>query len=137
MGNFIWGIIVAVVVLAYVSDYDPKNKAIGEIVLVEQVEDTGMIDGEVDYGVRVKTRVKNAGQEGFIKIQANLSTSEGEWTREQKLHFDAGQSRELTWFFSEPTINVSNVESWVYVSPGHQKTKDEDGKEPKHQSPKS
>lgn len=96
----------------------PGNEAVGHIVEVHQVADVGLINGEPDAGVRVKTTIRNEGKEGFLRVKARLSSSEGEWTREQKLHFDSGESKDLAWFFSEPSVNASNVQSWVEVSPG-------------------
>ena len=117
MGNFIIGILVTVGVLAYVGNQDRDNHAIGDIVAIHNLADTGVIEGVPDFGVRVKTTVKNVGKDGFIRVKAKLSSSEGEWEREQTLHFYAGESRVLNWFFHEPTINVSNVESLVIVTP--------------------
>ncbi len=118
MGNFIFGAIVAVLGLAYAGGWDPGNEAVGHIVEVYQLADVGLINGQPDAGVRVKTIIKNEGKEGFLRVKARLSSSEGEWTREQKLHFSSGESKDLAWFFSEPSVNASNVQSWVEVSPG-------------------
>lgn len=118
MGNFIFGAVIAVLGLAYVGGWDPGTEAVGQIVEVHQIADVGLINGEPDAGVRVKTTIKNEGKEGFLRVKARLSSSEGEWSREQKLHFDSGESKDLAWFFSEPSLNASNVQSWVEVSPG-------------------
>lgn len=118
MGNFIFGAVIAVLGLAYVGGWDPGNEARGEIVTVHQQLDIGVMDGAPDAGVLVKTSIKNVGQGGFIRVKAKLSTSEGEWEREQKLHFDANETKDLSWFFHEPTVNALNVQSWVQASPG-------------------
>ena len=72
---------------------------------------------EPDAGVNLSFRIKNVGKSGVIKITPRLSTSEGEWTREQTLKFDAGESKHLTYFFHEPTINAENIECYVRASP--------------------
>lgn len=118
MGNFLFGAIVAVLGLAYVGGWDPANEAVGHIVDVQQLGDVGLVDEVLDAGVRVTTTIKNEGKEGFLHVRARLSSSEGEWSREQKLHFNRGESKELAWFFSEPSVNAANVQSWVEVSPG-------------------
>ena len=118
MGNFLFGAIVAMLGLAYSGAWNPGNEAVGNIVKVQQLGDVGLIDGVPDAGVRVQTTIKNEGKEGFLHVKARLSSSEGEWSREQKLHFISGESKELAWFFSELSVNASNVHSWVEVSPG-------------------
>ena len=129
MGNFILGAIIAVLGLAYVGGWDPGNEAVGEIVTVHQMPDVGVLDGVPDAGVRVKAVVKNAGKKGVLRVRAKLSTSEGEWVREQQLHFDADETKDLRWFFHEPTVNASNVQSWVEVSPGVRSVKESKKKE--------
>ncbi len=79
----------------------------------------GIIKDEPDFGIDVKVTVKNTGKEGEIKVFATLSTSEGEWSREQKLIFNEGESRNLTYFFHEPTINIdkNGIQCRIKVSP--------------------
>ena len=79
--------------------------------------DTGVVDGQPDFGYKVKFTVTNAGEGGLITVTTRLSTSEGEWSRQQKLSFDAGQVMTLSYFFPEPTINVTNVQATVNVFP--------------------
>ena len=71
--------------------------------------DVGIINGEADAGYKISLTVKNVGKSGAIKIAPWLSSSEGEWKREQNLPFEAGASRELEFFFYEPTINATNI----------------------------
>jgi hypothetical protein len=78
----------------------------------------GLVKEELDYGINISTEVTNVGQPGYITITPELSTSEGEWTRNQELYFKANESKNLTYFFSEPTINSANVQCRVEVSPG-------------------
>ncbi|MET0622170.1 MAG: hypothetical protein ABW250_04225 [Pyrinomonadaceae bacterium] len=80
----------------------------------------GVINNEPDAGIDVKVTVTNVGEAGYIKIRPELSTSEGEWSRSQNLRFNKGESKSLTYFFHEPTVNVfagSNVQCRVGVSP--------------------
>lgn len=79
--------------------------------------DFGIINGEFDAGQTIKVTVKNTGKKGALTIVPKLSSSEGEWTRQQTLTFEAGESRNLTYFFHEPTINSTNIEGTVKVYP--------------------
>lgn len=82
------------------------NRARGEYSNLRCETGMGIVNGEADFGINLKVNVKNIGEGGNIKISATLSTSEGEWSREQNLAFKKGESRELTYFFDKPTINV-------------------------------
>ncbi len=77
----------------------------------------GFVKGELDAGYDVIVTIRNVGQPGFIHIRPELSTSEGEWSRSQDVHFDAGESQTLTYFFDEPTINAGNIRCRVAISP--------------------
>jgi hypothetical protein len=79
--------------------------------------DVGLVNGELDAGVKVSVTVKNVGKAGFINIKPELSTSEGEWTRSQNLQFNAGETKTLTYFFHEPTVNASSIQCRIEVSP--------------------
>lgn len=58
--------------------------------------DTSLVDEQPDYGFRVKFTLKNVGRKGLISVTIRLSTSEGEWTRSQKLLFSEGEAMVLT-----------------------------------------
>ena len=116
MGNFIWGIILTFGVLAYLGSHD-RSDASARVDQVHADYDFRVVNGEPDAGVVVKGTITNVGQQGAIRVKVHLSTSEGEWDREQNVVFHAGEQKELRWFFHEPTINVSNVQSVVYASP--------------------
>lgn len=77
----------------------------------------GIVDGKTDYGVKVSVEVKNVGRGGYLNIMSELSTSEGEWNRTQDLYFKSGESRTLTYFFHEPTINSTNFQCRVGIFP--------------------
>lgn len=116
MGNFILGVILAVGLLAYVGAHDESN-ASARVDQVHADYDFCVVNGEPDAGVVVKGTITNVGQQGAIRVKVHLSTSEGEWDREQNVVFHAGEQKELRWLFHEPTINVSNVQSVVSASP--------------------
>ncbi|MCA1620939.1 MAG: hypothetical protein LC795_16855 [Acidobacteria bacterium] len=78
---------------------------------------TRIVNGEFDAGLEVKVTVTNVGEEGFLYIRSECTTSEGEWSRKQDLLFDKGETRALTYFLHEPTINAENIECRVGVRP--------------------
>lgn len=77
----------------------------------------GLVNGEMDAGVNITVVVTNAGEAGAITVRPEITTSEGEWSRSQELHFKKGESKTLTYFFDQPTINASNIECQVGVFP--------------------
>lgn len=93
------------------------SRAKGRIVEKQCSPSAGLVNGEMDYGVEVKLRIKNVGDTGLIKVTPAISTSEGEWQRSQKLTFKAGEEKTLTYFFHEPTINVTNVQCKIGIFP--------------------
>lgn len=93
------------------------NAAKGKVIEQECLPSTGLINEELDYGVEAKLKLKNVGKLGDITITPSISTSEGEWQRSQKLTLQEGETKTLTYFFHEPTINVRNVQCKIVVSP--------------------
>lgn len=93
------------------------SQARGEMSNLRCEDTSRIVNGQFDYGFNVVFTVKNTGQLGAINVKAELSTSEGEWQREQNLNFTAGESQTLTYFFDEPTINVNNPQCKVRVFP--------------------
>jgi hypothetical protein len=91
-------------------------KGVATNLIVES--DVGLINGEPDYGIKFSLQVQNVGDAGPITILPSVSSSEGEWQREQKVQFAAGETRTLSYFFHEPTINASNVQGVVKLYPG-------------------
>lgn len=71
--------------------------------------DVGIINDQFDAGVSYSFDLINRGETGPLQITVKLSTSEGEWSREQTLEFAPGERRRLTYFFHEPTINATNI----------------------------
>ena len=70
-----------------------------------------------DAGYLVTFPIRNTGQDGLISLTVRLSTSEGTFTREQQLSLGANVSRDLSYAFHEPTINVTNVQARVSCTP--------------------
>jgi hypothetical protein len=84
---------------------------------VTHQEHPQLVNGEFDWGSEVAFDVTNQSGRGTIHITITLSTSEGQWTRSQDLHFEKGQTMHLTYFFEEPTINATNYQAVVHVEP--------------------
>lgn len=76
-----------------------------------------VVNGKADYGVDVSSIVQNIGNDGVISIIVQLSTSEGTWERKQELVFEKDETKKLTYFFDEPTINTTNIQCLIEVYP--------------------
>jgi hypothetical protein len=103
--------------LANGCDESILSPARSEISNFEVNYDFGIINGKPDAGYTVTFNVKNKGEYGSITIIPKLTCSEGEWLREQTLILDKGESRVLSYFFHEPTINSTNVQATVHSNP--------------------
>jgi hypothetical protein len=53
----------------------------------------------------------------MILVAVTLSCSEGEWGREQKMLFEEGERRLVEFFFHEPTINATNIQTRTRLIP--------------------
>lgn len=73
--------------------------------------------GNPDYAVTVYCDVKNVGDEGKLLVTYRVTSSEGDWTKEDDLYFRAGETRSLTKLFPEPSIRASNIRAYVKVYP--------------------
>jgi len=84
-----------------------------------RIEHDAVLDsqGQPDYAVAVSFTVENVGKDGVLMVSPTLSSSEGEWSRTQNLQFEAGESRDLKYLFSEPTLSAGNLEARVSVFP--------------------
>jgi hypothetical protein len=89
----------------------------GVVSNLSRQEHPAFIAGDMDWGSEVSFDVRNNGERGLIHIVVVLSSSEGEWSRSQDLQLEAGEFRHLTYFFHEPTINVTNLQGLVRVKP--------------------
>ncbi|HYG80138.1 MAG TPA: hypothetical protein VD861_07120 [Pyrinomonadaceae bacterium] len=114
-------ITVALLMISLIGCRTLLSKAKGQASNLKCDSDVGFVKGELDAGVKITVSVKNVGEAGFITIRPELSTSEGDWSRSQELHFDAGESKTLSYFFDEPTINAmrdtASVQCRVGISP--------------------
>jgi hypothetical protein len=93
------------------------SKAAGVVSNITVDPDAGIVDGEPDAGFLVKYTVANTGEQGLITLTTRLSTSEGEWSRQQRLSFAAGETMTVSYFFHEPTVNAKNIQATVNVFP--------------------
>jgi hypothetical protein len=80
-------------------------------------EDSVLVNGSFDYSIVVYFTVKNIGKDGVITVSPWLASSEGEWSRNQRIRFEAGESKSLKYIFSEPTVNAANMQYGVRVFP--------------------
>lgn len=74
------------------------------------VEDTWIVDGEFDYGVKVSFDVTNTGEAGLVEVAVTLTSSEGNWTRKEKSYFEKGETKNLFGVFTEPTVESKNIQ---------------------------
>ncbi len=93
------------------------SDAKGEVSNLRKKEEVKLMNNEPDYGYTVSVTVKNVGKAGVIEIKPWLTSSEGEWNRARTMEFTAGESKDLTFFFHEPTINATDIEYGVDVLP--------------------
>ncbi|MCA1619529.1 MAG: hypothetical protein LC795_09520 [Acidobacteria bacterium] len=93
------------------------SPAEGKLVQVKAKHDVQITSEGPDYGVTVTATIKNVGEAGSLMISPEISTSEGEWDRTQHLHFAANETKTLTWFFPEPSLDAGNIQYEVSVFP--------------------
>jgi hypothetical protein len=105
------GLILFMVYIAYRA-HGPN----GEALHLTANQDTGLVNGELDHGVRVKFDVHNVGDDGRLFIRPWISCSDGQWEREQTYDFKADQTVAFDFFFHEPTINSANIHYGVKIS---------------------
>lgn len=122
IGNIIRTIVfffIGLVVIGFIGAavFDSSNKAKCELLSRSLKPDLFLIQGEADAGYRYNVRVKNIGEKGEITIVAKLSTSEGEFKREQTLLFDSQEERNLSFTFHEPTVNATNIQGNISYRP--------------------
>lgn len=102
---------------AMFSDQCIRNGPKGRIVSSRCSHTIGLIDGEPDAGINIEISVKNEGKAGTINVGTTLSSSEGEFSRNQSLHFRENERKDLKFLIHEVTINASNLECRGKVSP--------------------
>jgi Domain of unknown function (DUF4190) len=112
----IWVVLFAAGGLSALSE--ARAQPHGEVLSINGEPDTKLIDGNLDYGVTVSVVVRNKSkQAGTVTIKSWLSCSEGEWNRSQELVFNGEETKQLTYFFQEPTINATNIQYGANVFP--------------------
>jgi hypothetical protein len=85
---------------------------------VEITSDTRIINGEFDYGELVSFDLKSTKSDAKdVPVRVTLTCSEGKWVQEQTVHLGPEESKHLSFFFAEPTINVTGVKARVEVVP--------------------
>jgi hypothetical protein len=94
-----------------------RNGSKGKIVSSSCSPRIGVINGQPDAGINVEMSIKNEGKAGIIEIQATLNSSEGKFSRTQKLYFKENEVKDLKFLIHEITINADNLECWGDVSP--------------------
>lgn len=91
-------------------------------VKLENLDVTGeprVINGNLDYGAVVAfdvTNITDKPQE--VQLRIEVSCSEGKWTQDQKVALAGKESRRLTLFFPEPTIDSSDLKGRVHIVDG-------------------
>jgi hypothetical protein len=110
--------LVAIVIMLGLRGSSITSHASAQLSSIRASGDAELVNGEMDYGVLVTFTVTNTGEEGAITVTPSVSCSEGTWTRKQEVLFAPGQSMELKYFFHEPTINATNIQSLVKCQPG-------------------
>ena len=81
------------------------SKAKGKASSINCSHDVGIINGEMDAGVKVTVNVRNVGESGFINVKPEISTSEGEWNRSQDVRYKGG----IRVYFSCSSSDLSSL----------------------------
>jgi hypothetical protein len=89
----------------------------GQVSGIKVEEEPELVNGQMDWGAKVSFTVTNTGVGGTIHVNVHLTCSEGEWSRDQDLIFRPNESMTLSYFFQEPTINATNIQAHVVVTP--------------------
>jgi hypothetical protein len=112
---WVFGVLLLIRLLAYVAN---QNSLADPVIIAHDIQPgTHIINGAFDFGYRLSLTVHNkADKRGLVKIVVHLSCSEGEWSREQLVAFEPGQTMDLDYIFQEPTINSDNVQSRYEVT---------------------
>jgi Domain of unknown function (DUF4190) len=111
----VWVVFFAVGGLGALSEVTQPH---GEVLNIHAEPETKLIEGDFDYGFTVTVIVRNKSKErSTLTVKPWLSCSEGEWHRSQELVFDGEETKRLTYFFHEPTINATNIQYGAGVDP--------------------
>lgn len=80
-----------------------------QVVDVTAAHDVFIINGEADAGVRVTALIKKLKSDGKVVVTAELSSSEGTWTRSTSGELRRDEQRSADVLFPEPTIAATNL----------------------------
>lgn len=81
------------------------------------VADAFLVRGELDWGYQVLTTIRNNGDRGDVTIRVTLTSSEGQWERNQQLHMESGETMDLAYLFTEPSVNATNIQYRLFIWP--------------------
>lgn len=104
MLRFIAGIIFAIIVLAYLAN--DKHNSTCSVVSHNAEEDAFLINGQLDYGVVIKARVKLEGGDRNATVTSRLETSNGDISKSVSIGLRDGQTREVQLQFPEPVLGT-------------------------------
>ena len=122
----IWAALAVIVILllvAMAAINDPSETALFlssascSVVGTRTHPDVFVVNGAPDAGYTVEAQIRNTGGAGVARINVTLSTSEGRFQRTQDLQLAAGETKPLSFGFSEPTINAANIQSSATCRP--------------------
>lgn len=68
-----------------------------------------IINGEADAGFVVSVLTEKTNRDGEVTLEVNLSSTEGDVTKERKVYMKKGQRNNILFQFHEPTINAQQV----------------------------
>jgi len=78
-----------------------------------------LVSDKPDYGISINAEISNKGDKGEVFVEVSVSSSEGELYRAQKIYFQGGETKQLTYQFHEITVNATNIRYSVSCSPRH------------------
>ena len=82
-----------------------------ELEITDIESSIAMINGTPDASFVVRLTATNNGQSADMPINVSLSTSEGNFERNQSIYIESGDSRSLSYTFHEPSVNVTNLQA--------------------------
>jgi len=123
IATFIGYALIALLAFRFYSEWEKKGGGISlsqadcEVIAVETIQDTYIVNDNFDFGYTVLAKIRNVGHHGTMTIKAMLSTSEGNYERSQQLVFNPLQETVLRYQFAEPTINATGIQGRILCTP--------------------
>ncbi|MCD9186021.1 MAG: hypothetical protein LUM44_06290 [Pyrinomonadaceae bacterium] len=93
------------------------SAARGRVVKSKCSHGVAMINEQLDAGINIELTIQNEGKAGFIKVKPTLSSSEGNFSRNQDVYFKENERKDLSFLIHEVTINATNLQCFGTVSP--------------------